>query len=99
MKTKTFKIGEWCSGGIITVEIRGKVISVINKQWDFSQGTRRSSNQTNAEEIERGTILVNEDGAERKIKNYISDLSTSYWADQILKWIKSKVKLEVEYNY
>ena len=99
MKTKTFKIGEWCNGGIITVEIRGKVISVINKQWDFSQGTRRSSNQTNAEEIERGTILVNEDGAERKIENYISDLSTSYWADQILKWIKSKVKLEVEYNY
>jgi len=98
MKTKTFKIGEWCNGGIITVEIKGKVISVINKQWDFSKGTQKSSDQTNAEEIGRGTILANEDGAERKIENYISDLSTSYWADQILKWIKSKVKLEVEYN-
>ena len=53
MKTKTFKIGEYCKGGIITVEIRGKKIAIIGKEWDHSKGTRRSSDQKGAKEFDR----------------------------------------------
>jgi hypothetical protein len=95
--TKTWKIGEYCQGGIITVEITGKVIVVINKEWDFSKGTRRSSDQSNAEELTRGTVTSNEDSAERKLHDFISDLATSGWADKIITWIKSKVKLEYQF--
>ena len=96
MATKTFKIGEYCQGGIITVEITGKVISVIGKEWDFSKGTRRSSDQSGAKEFTRGTIISTDNDAERQIENFITDLATSYWADQIIKWIKTKVKFNNE---
>ena len=62
MATKTFKIGEYCKGGIITVEIKGKVISVIGKEWDYSKGSRKSSNQSNAKEWCRGTVLATDSG-------------------------------------
>ena len=45
MNVKTFKIGEYAKGGIITVEIKGwsnSHIAVIGKEWDMSKGTRRS---------------------------------------------------------
>jgi len=91
MKTKTWKIGEVCQGGIITVEIHGKVISIIGKEWDFSKGSRRSSNQSGAKEFTRGTIASTDSNAEYKIENFLTDLATPYWADVILKWIKSKI--------
>ena len=90
--TKTWKIGEYCRGGIITVEIKGKVISVIGKDWDHSKGTRRSSDQSNAKEWTRGTILSNEPEAEWKLERFINDLTTSYYTDEVIKWIKSKSK-------
>ena len=97
MKTKTFKIGEVCQGGIITVEIRGKIISIIGKEWDFSKGTRKSSDQSGAQEFTRGTVMTTEPNAERKIEAFVEELSTSYWADQILKWIKSKTELKPDF--
>lgn len=96
MKTKTFKIGEVCQGGIITVEIHGKAIIIIGKEWDFSQGTRKSSNQSNAKEFIRGAILTTESKAEWKIEGFITNLATPYWADQILKWIRTKVEFKSE---
>lgn len=94
--TKTFKIGETCAGGIITVEITGKVIAVIQKQWDFSAGYTKRSSQKNAEELTRGTVLATDRDAERKISDYVNVIANSYWADTIIKWIKSKVKLQEE---
>jgi len=91
--TKTWKIGERCQGGIITVEITGKVISVIGKEWDFSKGTRRSSDQSNAQEFTRGTILSTDEDSYWQIHNFISDLATSYDADVIIKWIETKLEL------
>jgi hypothetical protein len=95
--TKTWKIGEYCQGGIITVEITGKVISVIGKEWDFSKGSRRSSDQSNAKEFTRGTVLSTDSDCERKLSDFLCDLSTSGWADKIITWIKSKVKLEYQF--
>jgi len=99
MATKTFKIGEYAKGGVITAEVKGKVITVIGKEWDFSKGSRKSSDQSNAKEFTRGTVLANEQDAEWKLSNFLCDLTTSYYADEIIKWIKTKVKIEPEFGY
>jgi hypothetical protein len=95
--TKTWKLGEVCRGGIITVEITGKIIVVIGKEWDFSAGSRRSSNQSKAKEFTRGTAEATDPDARRKLDNFLTDLSTSYYADKIIEWIESKVKLGSEF--
>ena len=94
MATKTWKIGEYCKGGIITVEITGKLIAVIGKEWDYSKGSSRGSNQSGAKEWARGTTLANDSNAERHIDNFLNDLTTSYYSDQVMQWIKTKVKFE-----
>ena len=99
MATKTFKIGEYCNGGIITVEIKGKVISVIGKEWDYSKGSRKNSNQTNAKEWIRGTVLATDSDAQRKLDNFLIDLTTSYYTDEIMKWIESKVELKSNFGW
>jgi hypothetical protein len=97
--TKTFKIGEYAKGGVITAEVNGKVITVIGKEWDTSTGYKKSSNQSNAKEFTRGTVLANEQDAEWKLSNFLCDLTTSYYADEVVKWVKTKVKLEPEFGY
>lgn len=92
--TKTWKIGEYCQGGIITVEITGKVIAIIGKEWDTSAGYKKSSDQSNAKEFTRGTVTADDREAYRKMYDFLSDLTTHYYADTILKWIETKVKLE-----
>jgi hypothetical protein len=92
MKTKTWKIGEYAKGGIVTVEIKGKSIAVIGKEWDFSKGSRRSSDQSQAKEFDRETHSVEDSEAERKVLDFLCDLTTSYYAEEILKWIKTKIE-------
>jgi hypothetical protein len=99
MATKTFKIGEYCKGGIITVEIKGKNIAVIGKNWDYSQGTRRGSNQKNAKEWTREEVLSTDDDARRKLDFFLNDLTSSYYSDEVLKWIESKIKFEPENSW
>jgi hypothetical protein len=95
MATKTFKIGEYAKGGIITVETTAKQVTVIGKDWDFSKGSRRSSDQSGAKEWTRETVSVLDSQACRKLDNFLNDLTTSYYAGLVLDWIKSKVKLDV----
>lgn len=92
--TKTWKIGEYCKGGVITVEITGKVISIIGKDWDTSTGYRKSSNQSNAKEFTRGTIDSTDREAYNKCFMFLTDLTTAYYADEVIKWIETKVKFE-----
>jgi len=91
--TKTWKIGEYAKGGVITVEIQGNSIAVIGKEWDYSKGSNKSSDQSNAKEFSREVIAVDDAGVEYKLSNELCDLTTSYYADEIVKWIKTKVKL------
>lgn len=93
MKTKTFKLGEVCRGGIITVEIKKGVITIIGKEWDFSTGSRRSSDQSNAQEFTRSTFNSSDQTAERGVIEFLNDLTTSYHTDEVLKWVKTKVIL------
>jgi hypothetical protein len=93
MATKTFKIGEYSRGGVITVETTKTSVKIISKEWDFSAGSRRSSDQSNAKEWNRIEVGIQDAEAYRKLSDYLHDDTTSYYADQILKWIESKVKL------
>ena len=92
--SKTFKIGECAKGGVITVEIQGKIVTVIGKDWDTSKGWSKGSDQSNAKEFTRGTTIATETNARRQVDNFLNDLTTAYYADKILKWIETKVKFE-----
>jgi hypothetical protein len=92
--TKTWKLGEVCQGGVITVEINGNVINIIGKEWDSSAGYNKSSDQSNAKEFTRKTIVTIDSEAYNKCYFFLTDLTTSYYADEISKWIETKVKFE-----
>ena len=99
MATKTFKIGEYCKGGVITVEVSATKISVIGKEWDASKGYSKGSDQSNAKEFIRKEVLTNGRDAERELDFFLNDLTTSYYAGQIMDWIKTKTKFESIYRW
>jgi hypothetical protein len=92
--TKTFKIGEYCKGGVITVEINGDRIDIITKDWDVSAGYSKASNQSKAKEFDRETCFATESNVERKMMDFLEDLTTHYYACTVVDWIKTKVTLE-----
>lgn len=93
MKTKTWKLGEICKGGIITVEIRGKKIIVIGKEWDYAKGSNKGSNQSNAKEWTRLEVQSESSNANRELSDFLHDLTHSWAVDEIMKYIESQVKL------
>ena len=93
MATKTFKIGEYAKGGVITAEVGKTSITIIAKNWDFSTGSRRSSDQTNAKETHRINVGIQDAEAQRKLTMWLCEETTSYYADEIMKWVLSKTKL------
>jgi len=92
MAKKTFKIGEYCRGGVITVETKGKRIDVIAKDWDFSAGSNKGSSQVNAKEWNRLTVQGDQTDARWDVNLFLNNLTTSYWADKILKWVEGPAK-------
>ena len=80
MAKKQFKIGEYAVGGIIAVEITGKLIQIKALDWNSKKA------------VSTGTITSVDSGAMHKIDNYLNDLTTSYYAGKVLDWIKTKVK-------
>lgn len=92
-KTKTWKLGEVAQGGVITVEITGDKIDVIGKEWDYSKGSNKGSDQSKAEEFCRTTFKANSMNVQRELADELCRLTTSYYADEITKWIESQVNL------
>lgn len=87
-KTHTFKIGEYCKGGVITVEIGKDTASIIAKDWDTSTGYNKGSNQSNAKEFDRETIYL--DGSVEAHQNasmFLNELTTHYYAEQVMDWM------------
>lgn len=82
--TKTWKIGEYAIGGKIKVTIYGKVIMI--KVLDYYTD----------KEVASGTGTVTDYDIRGKIRKFLEDHTTYYYADQILKWIESKIKLNQE---
>ena len=93
MATKTWKIGEYCKGGIITVKTTSIKITIIGKDWDFSAGSRRGSDQSGAKEWTRKEVGITEDNAYRTLIEFLNDLTTHYYAEQVMDWIKEKTNL------
>ena len=94
MATKTWKLGEVCKGGVITVETTKTQVKVIAKEWDYSKGSNKGSDQSKAKEWDRLEVSLTDSKAESKIDWYLFDLTTSYWAGEILDWIKTKVEFK-----
>lgn len=80
--TKSFKIGEYAAGGIIRVEIKGK--AVIIQALDYNS----------KEVVQQGTTTTEQQGVESHITNFLNDLTTHYYAEKIMDWIRSKVELK-----
>lgn len=93
MSTKTFKIGEYCSGGIITVETHGDKVTIINKEWDFSKGSRKSSDQSKAKVLFTDSFDASLTGSANRIEECLLGYTTSYHAGEVMKHIRTKVKL------
>jgi len=81
--TKTFKIGEYAMGGIIQVVITGKVIQVFVKDM-YGDG----------ETLKTGTTSTEDDNVERKLSDFLHEVTTSYYTDKVMKWIKEKTGLK-----
>ena len=94
MSTRTFKIGECCKGGIITVNISTfGTITLIGKEWDGSKGYSRSSNQSNAKEFTNKNFNSNDNNCNFKLFMFLTDLTTAYYANKIIDYIKSKIRI------
>ena len=91
MATKTWKIGEYCKGGIITIETTKTQVKVIAKEWDYSKGSSKGSDQSKAKEWNRLEVNLASNDAENKVNWFLFDLTSTYYTDVILDWIKTKV--------
>jgi len=96
MASKTFKIGEYATGGIISAEIKGEKVTIICKEWDFSKGSSRGSDQSGAKELMREERMTTDRSAARELENTLTEWTTSYYAGKIMEWIKSKTKFKNE---
>jgi len=83
MATKTFKIGEYALGGIIQVKITGKIIQIFVKDMYGDGGTVRT-----------GTTSTEDDDVERKLSDFLNDVTTHYYTEKVMKWIKEKTGLK-----
>ena len=93
MKTKTWKLGEYCRGGIITVQIHSDKIHIIGKDWDFTTGSRKSSNQSNAKEFTRLTVPIAGKVSSlqyAEMMEFLEDLTSYHYAEQVRDWIIEK---------
>ena len=94
MAKKTWKLGEVCKGGIITIETTKTQVKVIAKEWDTSKGFSKGSDQSGAKEWNRLEVNLSEKDSRSKIDWFLFDLTTSYWTSEILDWIESKVEFK-----
>ena len=99
MATKTWKLGELSKGGVITVETTAKKVAVIAKDWDFSAGSKKGSDQSKAKEWNRLEVSTTDSDARSKIYWFLFDLTTTYYADEVMKWIESKVSFKREFEW
>lgn len=97
MAKKTWKIGECARGGVITVETTTNSVTIIGKEWDSSAGSGRGSSQVNAKEFTRKTVKVDEEYAFKTLAFFLQDLTTPYYADEIMDWVQDKVKISVPF--
>jgi hypothetical protein len=99
MASKTWKLGEVARGGVITVETTKDKVSVITKEWDRSAGDRRGSNQSNAQELYRKEVRINDVNAYHTLMYHLNEETHSCWADTIMEWIETKVTFKFNQDF
>jgi hypothetical protein len=77
--TKKFLIGEYAIGGIIQVEIKDDLVIIKALDWE------------NNDVVRFGQCSINQPDAEDLIDDFLYELTSSYYADQIMTYIKTKV--------
>jgi len=87
MAKRSFKIGERCVGGIIQVEITGN--KIVMRALDYYS----------KKEVMSGVVMSNEEDAKWKADLFLSNLSTSFHADKVIKWIETIVKFSTSNDY
>ena len=97
MAEKTWKIGEYARGGVITAKATKTKVTVTGKEWDYAAGTSRGASQANAKAFTVMTLPTNAPNARRRIEDFLLGLTTSYYADQIMEWIESKTEFKEAY--
>jgi uncharacterized Ntn-hydrolase superfamily protein len=91
---ETFNIGETCVNGVISIEINKatKTVDVINRLWDIQKGWTKKSDQSNSKEMSRKTIsFENSKNFQTELFMTLTDLTTTYHAENIENWIKGKI--------
>jgi hypothetical protein len=91
MAKKTWKLGEWAKGGVITSEVKAGNILIIGKDWDRSQGDKRGSSQANAKEFTRMQVPVADINA-GSLWIFLNDLTSVGYTDQIMAWVENQIK-------
>lgn len=93
MATKTWKLGEICRGGIITVETKGNKVAIIGKEWNHANGGRKSQ-QKNNKEWTRCEFNAENIEANREMSDFLHDLTHSWAVDEIMKFIDDKTDVQ-----
>jgi len=75
-RTKTWKIGEYCAGGVIRVKSRGDIVKLEIRDYFTDELLNDGA---------FGRIH------ERQIMEFLENSTTHYYADKVLQWIKQKV--------
>lgn len=74
MATKTFKIGEYAIGGKIKVSITAQAVTIQALNW--------TSNSVVMEKT-----IPNAEGRYWNAREFLEELTSSYYADEVLKYI------------
>jgi hypothetical protein len=83
--TKTFNIGEYAIGGRIKLTITSSVIRIQALDWNSKKVVMESE------------FNADQPGCDTEIDNYLHELTSSYWADQVMQWINTKIELKKKY--
>ena len=75
-RTKTWKIGEYCAGGVIRAKSCGELIKLEIRDYFTDELLNFSA---------FGRIH------ERQIVEFLENFTTSYYAEKVRQWIKEKV--------
>ena len=75
-RTKTWKIGEYCAGGVIRVKSCGELVKLEIRDYFTDELLNHGA---------FGRIH------ERQIFEFLTTFTTPYYADNVLAWIKRKV--------
>ena len=84
MPKETFRIGESCVGGILEVTITGKVIQIKALDWQTKKVVRT------------GTTDTTDPECERKIDDFLTELTSYYFVEKVMKYIRDNVNFKNE---